>query len=109
MRDGYSERSVGTRVIRVERRHTPRDFRDDRSSYLGSAFSIEPTLLQSASLRPHAPSEHVTRLFLVGAGRHSAAGLPGVLLSAKITSRLVQERLPRSASASPLPRLPAYA
>jgi phytoene desaturase len=79
--------------IRVERRFTPLDFRDDLSSYLGSAFSIEPTLLQSAWFRPHNVSEDVDRLFLVGAGTHPGAGLPGVLLSARITSRLVQESL----------------
>jgi phytoene desaturase len=86
-------------ATRVERRFTPVDFRDDLSSYLGSAFSIEPTLLQSAWFRPHNLSEDVDRLFLVGAGTHPGAGLPGVLLSAKITSRLVQERLSPSVSA----------
>ena len=93
--------------IRVERRYTPLDFRDDLSSYLGSAFCIEPTLLQSAWFRPHNLSEDVDGLFLVGAGTHPGAGLPGVLLSASITSRLVQERLARSVSASPLPRVAA--
>jgi phytoene desaturase len=50
------------RAIRVERRFTPLDFRDDLSSYLGSAFSIEPTLLQSAWFRPHNVSEDVAGL-----------------------------------------------
>jgi phytoene desaturase len=92
-------------AIRVERRFTPLDFRDDLSSYLGSAFSIEPTLLQSAWFRPHNLSEDVDGLFLVGAGTHPGAGLPGVLLSAQITSRLVQERLSPSVSTSPLGRV----
>ena len=83
--------------IRVERRYTPLDFRDDLSSHLGSAFSIEPTLLQSAYFRPHNVSEDVDGLYLVGAGTHPGAGIPGVLLSARITSRLVQESLPRRA------------
>jgi len=89
------------RSIRVEHRYTPLDFRDDLSSYLGSAFSIEPTLLQSAWFRPHNLSEDVDGLFLVGAGTHPGAGLPGVLLSAKITSRLIQDRLPRPVPARP--------
>jgi phytoene desaturase len=88
------------RSIRVERRFTPLDFRDDLSSYLGSAFSIEPTLLQSAWFRPHNLSEDVAGLYLVGAGTHPGAGLPGVLLSAKITSHLVQQQLTRPASAA---------
>jgi phytoene desaturase len=82
--------------IRVERRFTPLDFRDDLSSYLGSAFSIEPTLLQSAWFRPHNLSEDIAGLYLVGAGTHPGAGLPGVLLSAKITSELIAQVLPVS-------------
>jgi phytoene desaturase len=85
------------RSIRVERRYTPLDFRDDLSSHLGSAFSIEPTLLQSAYFRPHNVSEDVGDLYLVGAGTHPGAGIPGVLLSARITSQLVVESLPRPA------------
>jgi phytoene desaturase len=96
-----------SQAIRVERRFTPLNFRDDLSSYPGSAFSIEPTLLQSAWLGPHNLSEDVDGLFLVGAGTHAGAGLPGVLLSAKIASRLVQERLAGSVSASAPPRAAA--
>jgi phytoene desaturase len=80
-------------AIRVEHRLTPLDFRDGLSSYLGSAFSIEPTLLQSAYFRPHNLAEDVRNLFFVGAGTHPGAGLPGVLLSAKITAELVHGRV----------------
>jgi phytoene desaturase len=82
--------------IRVERRFTPPDFRDDLSSYLGSAFSIEPTLLQSAWFRPHNVSEDIAGLYLVGAGTHPGAGVPGVLLSAKITADLITHAQPAS-------------
>ena len=81
-------------AIKVERRFTPLDFRDELSSYLGSAFSIEPTLLQSAWLRPHNKSEDIKDLYLVGAGTHPGAGIPGVLLSAKITAELVSGEHP---------------
>lgn len=80
-------------AIRFEHRFTPLDFQDDLSSFLGSAFSIEPTLTQSAYFRPHNVSEDIDRLYLVGAGTHPGAGLPGVLLSAKITSNLVNKAL----------------
>lgn len=79
--------------IVIERRFTPVDFATDLRSHLGAAFSIEPTLLQSAYFRPHNRSRDLPGLYLVGAGTHPGAGLPGVLLSAKITSRLVQEDL----------------
>jgi len=80
-------------AIKFEHRFTPTDFRDDLSSYLGSAFSIEPTLAQSAYFRPHNVSEDIGGLYLVGAGTHPGAGIPGVLLSARITSDLVAQAL----------------
>jgi phytoene desaturase len=43
--------------IVAERRLTPVDFRDGLGSFLGAGFSIEPTLFQSAYLRPHNRSE----------------------------------------------------
>jgi phytoene desaturase len=77
------------RHIVVERRFTPLDFRDALGSYLGSAFSIEPTLWQSAYFRPHNRHDRLAGLYLVGAGTHPGAGIPGVLLSAEIAARLV--------------------
>jgi phytoene desaturase len=84
--------------IRVERRFTPLDFRGELNAWLGSAFSIEPVLLQSAYFRPHNRSEDIGRLYIVGAGTHPGAGLPGTLLSAEIADRLVAEDLGLSAA-----------
>jgi|DewCreStandDraft_2_1066082.scaffolds.fasta_scaffold00290_13 phytoene desaturase len=75
--------------IAVERRFTPCDFAGELGSYLGAAFSIEPTLFQSAYFRPHNRCADVPGLYLVGAGTHPGAGLPGVLASAEITAALV--------------------
>jgi phytoene desaturase len=88
--------------IKFEHRFTPIDFRDDLSSYLGSAFSIEPTLVQSAYFRPHNVSEDIDGLYLVGAGTHPGAGIPGVLLSAPITSDLVVQALAHQTGAATL-------
>jgi phytoene desaturase len=44
---------------------------------------MEPRLLQSAWFRPHHRREDVPGLYLVGAGTHPGAGVPGVLMSAK--------------------------
>lgn len=77
--------------IRVEHCFTPLDFESELGSWLGSAFSIEPTLFQSAYFRPHNRSRDLPGLYFVGAGTHPGAGLPGVLLSAEITSQLVCE------------------
>lgn len=75
--------------IVVEHRFTPLDFASELRSHLGAAFSIEPTLMQSAYFRPHNRSNTIGGLYFVGAGTHPGAGIPGVLLSAELTSRLV--------------------
>ncbi|MGA1357763.1 MAG: phytoene desaturase, partial [Prochlorothrix sp.] len=59
----------------------PLHFQDTLNSYKGSAFSIEPTLFQSAWFRPHNRSEDIPNLYCVGAGTHPGAGLPGTLSS----------------------------
>ncbi len=68
---------------------TPLDFQDRLSSFRGAAFGLEPQLLQSAWFRPHNRSEEVDRLYLVGAGTHPGAGVPGVLSSARILDTVV--------------------
>lgn len=76
---------------------TPLDFRDELLSVHGAAFSLEPTLLQSAWFRPHNASEEVGGLYLVGAGTHPGAGLPGVLSSARVLDRIVPDPVARRA------------
>jgi phytoene desaturase len=75
--------------IVTSRLMTPIDFRDRLLSIKGAAFSLEPQLFQSAWFRPHNVSEEVEGLYLVGAGTHPGAGLPGVISSAKIVGDLV--------------------
>ena len=66
-----------------------RHFRDTLNSYLGSAFSVEPILTQSAWFRPHNRSEDIENLYFAGAGTHPGAGLPGVLSSGKIVAEMI--------------------
>jgi phytoene desaturase len=68
---------------------TPLDFRDRLCAWQGAAFGLEPVLLQSAWFRPHNRSEDIAGLYLVGAGTHPGAGVPGVLSSAKVLDRVV--------------------
>lgn len=68
---------------------TPRDFRDRLNSYMGAGFSLEPALSQSAWFRPHNRSEELDRLYLVGAGTHPGAGVPGVISSARVLDKVV--------------------
>ncbi len=67
----------------------PIHFQDTLNSYLGNAFGVEPTLFQSAWLRPHNVSEDIPNLYLVGAGTHPGAGLPGVMSSGKIVANMI--------------------
>lgn len=80
---GLSASIVTERVI------DPRHFRDTLNSYLGSAFSVEPILTQSAWFRPHNRSEDIGNLYFAGAGTHPGAGMPGVLSSGKIVAELI--------------------
>ncbi|HZH47127.1 MAG TPA: phytoene desaturase [Roseococcus sp.] len=80
---GFEKHIISSRVT------TPLDFRDRLESPHGAAFGLEPVLTQSAWFRPHNRSEEVQGLYLVGAGTHPGAGVPGVLSSAKVLDKVV--------------------
>jgi len=69
--------------------YAPRDFALDLNAHLGSAFSLEPILTQSAWLRAHNRDDEIGNFYLVGAGTHPGAGIPGVVASAKATAGLM--------------------
>lgn len=73
--------------------YAPRDFALDLNAHLGSAFSLEPILTQSAWFRGHNRDDKIRNFYLVGAGTHPGAGIPGVVGSAKATARLMLEDL----------------
>ena len=73
--------------------YTPNDFSHDLNAYMGSAFSLEPLLTQSAWFRGHNRDDVITNFYLVGAGTHPGAGIPGVVGSAKATAGLILEDL----------------
>ena len=73
----------------ASRSMTPQHFHDELLSERGAAFGLEPVLTQSAWFRPHNASEDVRNLFLVGAGTHPGAGVPGVLSSARVLDSVV--------------------
>lgn len=84
---GLREQLVTQRIF------TPFDFRDTLHAWHGSAFSLEPVLTQSAWFRPHNRDSQLKNLYLVGAGTHPGAGIPGVLGSARATATLMLEDL----------------
>ena len=80
---GLGDALVTSRIL------TPDDFARDYLSPRGAGFSLSPLLTQSAGFRP--PNQHpvLENLFLVGAGTHPGAGVPGVLSSARVLDALV--------------------
>jgi phytoene desaturase len=74
---------------------TPEQFRDRLGAYHGNGFSVAPLLRQSAWFRPHNRDPRIPGLYVVGAGTHPGAGVPGVINSAKATVRVILEDLGR--------------
>jgi phytoene desaturase len=68
---------------------TPDYFEQTLNSYLGNGFGVEPVLTQSAFFRPHNRSEDIENFYLVGANTQPGGGTPAVMMSAKITARVI--------------------
>ena len=81
---------IHSRVV-TKFHYAPSDFSADLNAHLGSAFSLEPILLQSAFFRVHNRDDHIPNLYFVGAGTHPGAGIPGVVGSARATASLMLE------------------
>ena len=81
------------RSIEVLETFTPSDFKKQRNNHLGSAWGVEPKLTQTAYFRPNNRSEDIKNLYFVGASTHPGAGVPGVLLTAETTIKLVAKDL----------------
>jgi len=81
---------------------TPADFKLEHLCPDGEAFSIAPKFYQSAWFRYHNKAEGPKNLYLVGAGTHPGAGLPGVLCSAKVVDKLMTPIQNKPSSTRPL-------
>ncbi len=77
--------------IVTRRDFTPLEFQSELHAYHGSAFSCAPKLTQSAWFRPHNKDATISGLYLVGAGTHPGAGVPGVINSAKATATKIAQ------------------
>ncbi|MBM3605405.1 MAG: phytoene desaturase, partial [Alphaproteobacteria bacterium] len=84
------------RNLTVQRIFSPGDFKTELSAHHGSAFSIEPILAQSAWFRPHNRDRSIRNFYIVGAGTHPGAGIPGVVGSAKATAQVMLSDLARA-------------
>lgn len=85
---------IRSRIV-TQFHYAPPDFGRDLAAHHGSAFSLEPLLTQSAWFRAHNRDDVIPNLYLVGAGTHPGAGIPGVVGSAKATAKLMLDDLAR--------------
>ncbi|AUW60402.1 phytoene desaturase [Sphingobium sp. SCG-1] len=83
---------IRSRIV-TQFHYAPDDFGRDLNAHMGSAFSLEPLLTQSAWFRAHNRDDVIPNLYLVGAGTHPGAGIPGVVGSAKATAALMLDDL----------------
>ncbi len=97
-RDAYREMIEGRLVeligldrnaIELRDDFGPPDFEQRYNAHLGSIFSLAASFRQSAFFRPPNRSPDIANAYFVGGGTQPGGGIPLVLLSGDITSRLV--------------------
>jgi len=93
LEETFGLRGLDSAIV-VEHRMTPDDFERDLRAAWGNAFAVEPTLQQSAWLRPPNRDKRLRGLYYVGGGTHPGAGIPGVLLGAEVTAGLIARDRP---------------
>ncbi|MCQ4086713.1 NAD(P)/FAD-dependent oxidoreductase [Saccharibacillus sp. JS10] len=78
--------------IVTETHITPMDFKNKFNAHNGAAFGLQPILKQSNHYRPQSKASDCENLYFTGSSTHPGAGVPIVLLSAKIASQeLIQD------------------
>ena len=82
------ERETTYRDIRehivYQKAYTPKDFEQRFNAYRGATFGLRPTLRQSNYWRPHNTASNCENLYFCGSSAHPGAGVPIVLLSARL-------------------------
>lgn len=79
--------------IEVEKIITPKDWLDDAFVFKGGVFNLSHSLDQMLYLRPHNRLEGYSNLYIVGGGTHPGSGLPTIIESGRISTRLIDEEL----------------
>ena len=70
------------------------DFRDELNAHVGSAFSLEPVLTQSAYSAPTTATTQIPACTSSAPAPIPGAGIPGVVGSAKATAGLMLDERP---------------
>jgi phytoene desaturase len=78
--------------IKFEGSFSPPDWRDRYNLAKGSSYGLSHTFMQMGYLRPRNRHARYRNLYFVGASTHPGAGLPTVLISARLaTERVLQD------------------
>jgi phytoene desaturase len=86
------------RRIRVERCCTPADWEGGFEIFRGATFNLSHTLRQMLHLRPRNEFDEIDGLYLVGGSTHPGSGLPVIFESARVTTKLLLDKLERRAA-----------
>ena len=78
--------------IEVEEMYTPTDWEMDLNVYKGATFNLAHNLPQMMYFRPPNQFKELNHCWLVGGGTHPGSGLPTIMESARITSRMLHEQ-----------------
>ncbi|MER2258882.1 MAG: phytoene desaturase family protein, partial [Priestia megaterium] len=78
--------------IEVEKIISPKQWEEDVLVYKGATFNLGHQLTQMMVLRPHNKFEELENCWLVGGGTHPGSGLPTILESSRITTKLILKR-----------------
>ncbi|NIV39241.1 MAG: phytoene desaturase, partial [Anaerolineae bacterium] len=77
--------------IKFEVSYTPPDWQSRYNLTKGSSYGLSHSLLQMGYLRPQNRHARYRNLYFVGASTHPGAGLPTVLLSARLATERILE------------------
>lgn len=77
--------------ICVEKYLTPQDLEQMSGAWRGALYGASPNNRFAAFQRPHNRSKEIKGLYYVGGTTHPGGGVPMVMLSGKVTAKMVQE------------------
>ena len=78
-------------TIKFELSFTPTDWKERFNLVKGATHGLKHNVLQMGYLRPQNRHRRYHNLYFVGASTHPGAGLPTVLLSARLAAERIRE------------------
>ena len=79
---------LGSRIV-YEQIITPQDFKEKYNAWRGSIYGLSSNSRRTAFLRPPNRAPGLDNLYFVGGSVHPGGGIPLVLLSARLVTRMI--------------------